>query len=105
MQLKHIIILQNKIDLIDEAKATNQHDSIQAFIQVSSNFPGILRSLHHGQLTLKMGCSAKPALDPPTAAMLCCMYLIRHPLLATCAGHNRRGRPRGAHLSAAQVQY
>jgi len=34
MQLKHIIILQNKIDLIDEAKATNQHDAIQAFIQV-----------------------------------------------------------------------
>lgn len=33
MQLKHIIILQNKIDLIDEAKATNQHDAIQAFIQ------------------------------------------------------------------------
>ncbi len=34
MRLKHIIILQNKIDLIDEAKATNQHDAIQAFIQV-----------------------------------------------------------------------
>lgn len=33
MQLKHMIILQNKIDLIDEAKATNQHDAIQAFIQ------------------------------------------------------------------------
>ena len=36
MQLKHIIILQNKIDLIDEAKAANQHDAIQAFIQVNS---------------------------------------------------------------------
>lgn len=29
MQLKHMIILQNKIDLIDEAKATNQNDAIQ----------------------------------------------------------------------------
>lgn len=34
MQLKHIIILQNKIDLIDETKATTQHDQIQSFIQV-----------------------------------------------------------------------
>jgi translation initiation factor 2 subunit 3 len=33
MQLKHIIILQNKIDLIDETKATTQHDQIQSFIQ------------------------------------------------------------------------
>jgi translation initiation factor 2 gamma subunit (eIF-2gamma) len=36
MQLKHIIILQNKIDLIDETKATTQHDQIQSFIQVGS---------------------------------------------------------------------
>ena len=34
MQLKHIIILQNKIDLIDEAKATNQHDAIQVDLHV-----------------------------------------------------------------------
>ena len=29
MQLKHIIILQNKIDLIDETKAVTQQDAIQ----------------------------------------------------------------------------
>ena len=29
MQLKHIIILQNKIDLIGESVATNQHEAIQ----------------------------------------------------------------------------
>lgn len=34
MRLKHIIILQNKIDLIQESVAMNQHDAIQKFIQV-----------------------------------------------------------------------
>ncbi|CAI5954669.1 unnamed protein product [Closterium sp. NIES-65] len=33
MRLKHIIILQNKIDLIQESVALNQHDAIQKFIQ------------------------------------------------------------------------
>ncbi len=34
MKLKHIIILQNKIDLIQESVAINQNESIQMFIQV-----------------------------------------------------------------------
>ncbi len=34
MKLKHIIILQNKIELIQESVAINQHESIQKFIQV-----------------------------------------------------------------------
>ncbi|CAM6076732.1 unnamed protein product [Sphagnum tenellum] len=33
MKLKHIIILQNKIDLIQESVAINQHESIQMFIK------------------------------------------------------------------------
>lgn len=33
MRLKHIIILQNKIDLITESAGMNQYDSIQRFIQ------------------------------------------------------------------------
>mmetsp|Transcript_11437 Transcript_11437/g.41849 ORF Transcript_11437/g.41849 Transcript_11437/m.41849 type:complete len:467 (-) Transcript_11437:124-1524(-) len=33
MRLKHIIILQNKIDLVQESAAVNQHESIQKFIQ------------------------------------------------------------------------
>lgn len=33
MQLEHIIILQNKIDLITESAGINQYDSIQRFIQ------------------------------------------------------------------------
>ncbi|XP_021774765.1 eukaryotic translation initiation factor 2 subunit gamma-like isoform X2 [Chenopodium quinoa] len=33
MQLKHIIILQNKVDLIQENAALNQHESVQKFIQ------------------------------------------------------------------------
>ncbi|CAM6044626.1 unnamed protein product [Sphagnum compactum] len=33
MKMKHIIILQNKIDLIQESVAINQHESIQKFIQ------------------------------------------------------------------------
>ena len=44
MQLKHIIILQNKIDLIDETKATTQHDQIQSFIQVRRSHPAARRS-------------------------------------------------------------
>jgi translation initiation factor 2 gamma subunit (eIF-2gamma) len=34
MKLKHLIILQNKIDLIQENASINQHESIQKFIQV-----------------------------------------------------------------------
>ncbi|KAI3738960.1 hypothetical protein L2E82_29263 [Cichorium intybus] len=33
MQLKHIIILQNKVDLIQENIAVNQHEAIKTFIQ------------------------------------------------------------------------
>lgn len=36
MRLQHIIILQNKVDLIQENVAINQHEAIQKFIQVSS---------------------------------------------------------------------
>lgn len=36
MKLKHLIILQNKIDLIQESAAINQHESIQKFIQVQT---------------------------------------------------------------------
>lgn len=34
MRLEHIIILQNKVDLIQENVAINQHEAIQKFIQV-----------------------------------------------------------------------
>jgi translation initiation factor 2 subunit 3 len=33
MRLKHIIILQNKIDLVQESSAANQHEAIMKFIQ------------------------------------------------------------------------
>ncbi|VAH09304.1 unnamed protein product [Triticum turgidum subsp. durum] len=33
MRLQHLIILQNKIDLIQESAAMNQHEAIQKFIQ------------------------------------------------------------------------
>lgn len=33
MKLKHIIILQNKIDLVKETQATEQHEQIQKFVQ------------------------------------------------------------------------
>ncbi|CAI0389128.1 unnamed protein product [Linum tenue] len=36
MRLKHIIILQNKVDLVQENVAINQHEAIQNFIQVHS---------------------------------------------------------------------
>lgn len=35
MRLQHIIILQNKVDLVQENVAINQHEAIQKFIQVS----------------------------------------------------------------------
>lgn len=35
MRLQHIIILQNKVDLIQENVAINQHEAISKFIQVS----------------------------------------------------------------------
>merc|ERR1712203_1050697 len=33
MKLKHIIILQNKIDLVKESEATKQHEDILAFVK------------------------------------------------------------------------
>ncbi|KAL1832555.1 hypothetical protein ACET3Z_002206 [Daucus carota] len=43
MRLQHIIILQNKVDLIQENVAINQHEAIQKFIQgtVADNAPVI----------------------------------------------------------------
>lgn len=35
MRLQHIIILQNKVDLIQENVAINQHEAIKKFIQVT----------------------------------------------------------------------
>ena len=35
MRLQHIIILQNKVDLVQENVAINQHEAIQRFIEVS----------------------------------------------------------------------
>ena len=48
MQLKHIIILQNKIDLIQENVAINQHEAIQKFIMVwfSLYFNNLLLDSH-----------------------------------------------------------
>ena len=33
MKLKHVIILQNKIDLVKESQATEQYEQIQKFVQ------------------------------------------------------------------------
>lgn len=33
MQLKHLLILQNKIDLIKESQAKEQYDQIKNFVQ------------------------------------------------------------------------
>lgn len=37
MKLKHIIILQNKIDLVKESQATEQYDQIVKFVQGTAN--------------------------------------------------------------------
>lgn len=46
MRLQHIIILQNKVDLIQENVAINQHEAIQKFIKVNyscrTNIPCLL---------------------------------------------------------------
>ena len=40
MRLKHILILQNKVDLVTESAAINQHESITRFIQVGAQAGG-----------------------------------------------------------------
>lgn len=47
MRLQHIIILQNKVDLIQENVAINQHEAIQKFIQVSSFRPSLTHNIVH----------------------------------------------------------
>ena len=34
MKLEHLLILQNKVDLVDEATAVGQHEAIKKFVQV-----------------------------------------------------------------------
>ena len=34
MKLEHLLILQNKIDLVDEGTAGTQHEAIKKFVQV-----------------------------------------------------------------------
>lgn len=50
MRLQHIIILQNKVDLVQENVAINQHEAIQKFIQVS----GILLFFLHSHSVLNL---------------------------------------------------
>lgn len=38
MKLKHILILQNKIDLVKESQAREQYDQIQKFVQGEAFF-------------------------------------------------------------------
>ncbi len=38
MKLKHILILQNKIDLVKEAQAKDQHEQILKFVQGTHPF-------------------------------------------------------------------
>jgi translation initiation factor 2 subunit 3 len=45
MRLEHIIILQNKVDLVTEAAALNQHEAIARFIQVRGAGRGARSSL------------------------------------------------------------
>ena len=33
MQLKHLLILQNKVDIIKESQAREQHEQIKGFVQ------------------------------------------------------------------------
>ena len=33
MKLKHILIMQNKVDLVKESQAMEQHEQIQRFVQ------------------------------------------------------------------------
>lgn len=33
MQLKHLLILQNKVDIIKESQAREQYDQIKSFVQ------------------------------------------------------------------------
>lgn len=42
MRLQHIIILQNKVDLIQENVAINQHEAIQKFIEVCCFVPSAI---------------------------------------------------------------
>ena len=42
MKLEHLLILQNKIDLVDEGTAGTQHETIKKFVQARSEFTSAL---------------------------------------------------------------
>jgi hypothetical protein len=60
MRLKDIIILQNKIDLVTESVAQNQHEAIQKFIQGT-----IAGDAGCGGNLLLLGKAVVPALTKP----------------------------------------
>ena len=44
MKLEHLLILQNKIDLVDESTAGTQHETIKKFVQARSDFTCAVQS-------------------------------------------------------------
>ena len=59
MKLKHIIILQNKIDLVKESQAKEQYDQILTFVKGESKSFLLLKDhffIHRGDIALWFGC-------------------------------------------------
>jgi len=64
MKLKHILIMQNKIDLVKESQAKEQHDQIVKFVQGVYRLQQSMASLYWTWLTLAQCNSSKGSLYP-----------------------------------------
>lgn len=74
MKLKHILILQNKIDLVKESQAKEQHEQILKFVQGLLNavllfFPEIITSIVFNYFSM-IGTVAEGAPVIPISAQL-----------------------------------
>lgn len=100
MRLKHIIILQNKIDLVTESAAHNQFDAISRFIQVRQKGRKRCACCAHpldAPASAVAAAAAGPSGPGPAAQRACPRRLAR-------AGDDCGGRAGGARLGAAAVQ-
>ncbi|CAI5502693.1 unnamed protein product [Closterium sp. Naga37s-1] len=111
MRLKHIIILQNKIDLIQESVALNQHDAIQKFIQgtIADGAPVIPISAqlkYNVDVVCEMIIKRIPIPSAPIPAHRTPPHstALYHTPPHSIAGHHCGRRAGDPHQRAAQVQ-
>lgn len=105
MKLKHILILQNKIDLVKESQAKEQYEQILAFVQGES----LWTCNRHQTLIVSWNTATFSPFQARDSSghfilplTLCCLWLM---MSCSSCRHGGRGRSHHSYLSTAEVQH